>query len=182
MPMTSSADFPSPGKDALQVSDALAAEIRAEIERAGGWLGFERYMQLALYAPGLGYYSAGSTKLGASGDFVTAPELSGALGRALARTLEQELDGLAAPAILELGAGSGALAGQILDALATRGDTRAVYRILEPSADLRERQRRNLQRFGERVEWLDRLPSAPFEGAIVANEVVDALPVTCFVK
>src|SRR5262245_43046140 len=129
-------------------------------------------MQLALYAPGLGYYSGGSAKLGASGDFVTAPELSGALGRALARTLEQELEGLAAPSILELGAGSGALAAQILDALAARGDTRVVYSILEPSADLRERQRRRLERFGARVAWLERLPDTPFEGAIVANEVV----------
>jgi SAM-dependent MidA family methyltransferase len=180
--MTSAADLPSPGPDALRVSNVLAAEIRAEIERSGGWIDFERYMQLALYAPALGYYSGGSTKLGASGDFVTAPEISGALGRALARTLELELDALAAPAILELGAGSGALAGQILDALAARGDTRAVYRILEPSAELRERQRRSLQRFGERVAWLERLPSAPFEGAIVANEVADALPVVCFVK
>jgi SAM-dependent MidA family methyltransferase len=177
-----SADFPSPGADALLVSNALALEIRAEIERAGGWLDFERYMQLALYAPGLGYYSGGSTKLGASGDFVTAPELSGMLGRALARTLAHELGGFAAPTILELGAGSGALAGQILDTLASRGDSRTVYRILEPSADLRERQQQTLQRFGERVVWLERLPDAPFEGAIIANEVIDALPVSCFVK
>ncbi|HEX5046926.1 MAG TPA: SAM-dependent methyltransferase [Gammaproteobacteria bacterium] len=182
MPMTSAADLPSPGADALRASEALAAEIRAALERAGGWLDFASYMQLALYAPGLGYYSGGSTKLGASGDFVTSPELSGALGRALATTLQLELEGIAAPVILELGAGSGALAAQILDALAARGDTRAVYRILEPSAELRERQRRTLQRFGERVAWLERLPDAPFDGAIVANEVADALPVTCFVK
>src|SRR5882672_537927 len=181
-PMSSANDFPAPAADAQRASDALAAEIRAEIERAGGWLDFARYMQLALYAPGSGYYSGGSTKFGATGDFVTAPELSGALGRALARTLEHELGGIAAPAILELGAGSGALAGQILDALAARGDTRAVYRILEPSADLRDRQRQTLQRFGERVAWLERLPETPFEGAIVANEVADALPVACFVK
>ncbi|HZF29251.1 MAG TPA: SAM-dependent methyltransferase [Gammaproteobacteria bacterium] len=180
--MSSANDFPAPAADAQRASDALAAEIRAEIERAGGWLDFARYMQLALYAPGSGYYSGGSTKFGATGDFVTAPELSGALGRALARTLEHELGGIAAPAILELGAGSGALAGQILDALAARGDTRAVYRILEPSADLRDRQRQTLQRFGERVAWLERLPETPFEGAIVANEVADALPVACFVK
>lgn len=180
--MTFAADFPAPAADALRASEALAAEIRAAIESAGGWLDFERYMHLALYTPGSGYYSGGSTKFGAEGDFVTAPELSGALGRAVARTLEHELGGHAAPAVLELGAGSGALAAQILDAFAARGDTRAVYRILEPSADLRERQQRTLQRFGERVAWLERLPATPFEGAIVANEVVDALPVASFVK
>jgi SAM-dependent MidA family methyltransferase len=180
--MTSAADFPAPAAHALRTSEALAAEIRAAIDSAGGWLDFARYMDLALYRPGSGYYSGGSTKIGAAGDFVTAPELSGALGRAVARTLEHELVGLAAPVVLELGAGSGALAAQILDALTARGDTRTVYRILEPSADLRERQRRALQRFGERVAWLERLPETPFEGAIVANEVVDALPVACFVK
>ncbi|HET7133854.1 MAG TPA: SAM-dependent methyltransferase, partial [Gammaproteobacteria bacterium] len=180
--MTSAADFPTPAADALRTSEALAAEIRAATERAGGWLDFTRYMELALYAPGLGYYSAGSAKFGAAGDFVTAPELSGALGRALARTLEHELAGLTAPAVLELGAGSGALAAQILDALEARGDARTAYRILEPSADLRERQQRALQRFGNRVAWLDRLPETPFQGAIVANEVVDALAVACFVK
>ena len=180
--MTSAAPFPAPAAAALHTSEALAAEIEAAIVRSGGWLDFARYMELALYAPGLGYYSAGSAKLGASGDFVTAPELSGALGRALARTLEHELDGLESPTILELGAGSGALAGQILDALAAHGDARTAYRILEPSADLRERQQSALRRFGGRVAWLDRLPEVPFAGAIVANEVVDALPVACFVK
>jgi SAM-dependent MidA family methyltransferase len=180
--MTSAADFPTPAADALRTSATLAAEIRAAIERAGGWLDFARYMELALYAPGLGYYSAGSAKLGAAGDFVTAPELSGALGRALARTLEHELAGVAAPAVLELGAGSGTLAAQILDALEARGDARTAYRILEPSADLRERQQSALRRFGSRVAWLERLPETPFEGAIVANEVADALPVSCFVK
>ncbi|HET8695867.1 MAG TPA: SAM-dependent methyltransferase [Gammaproteobacteria bacterium] len=180
--MTSALDLPTPADAALRTSETLAAEIRAAIERAGGWLDFARYMELALYAPGLGYYSAGSAKLGAAGDFVTAPELSGALGRALARTLEHELAGLAAPAVLELGAGSGALAAQILDALEARGDARTAYRILEPSADLRERQQSALRRFGSRVAWLDGLPSTPFEGAIVANEVADALPVSRFVK
>jgi len=177
--MSPSRDFPPPSAAALEVSAALSHEIRGEIARAGGWIDFARYMELALYAPGRGYYSAGSAKLGPQGDFTTAPELTDLLGRALARTLRVELATQRDPVILELGAGSGALAAQILDALS---DTRASYRILEPSADLRERQRERLARFGERVMWLDRLPETPFAGAVIANEVLDALPVSCFVK
>jgi SAM-dependent MidA family methyltransferase len=176
--MSFAVDLPVPSAEALAVSNALAGKIRAEIARAG-WIDFARYMELALYAPGLGYYSAGSAKLGAGGDFVTAPELSDLLARALARTLRHELEGLRDPAILELGAGTGALAAQLLDAL---GDAPRAYLILEPSADLRERQQRTLARFAPRVRWLERLPERPFEGAIVANEVLDALPVSCFVK
>jgi SAM-dependent MidA family methyltransferase len=177
--MSASPDFPEPSAAALEVSSALSREIHDAIARAGGWLDFARYMELALYSPGLGYYSAGSTKLGPAGDFTTAPELTDLLGRALARTLRAELAGSRSPLILELGAGSGALAAQILDAL---GDASVAYRILEPSADLRERQRRALARFGDRIAWLDRLPEEPFDGAVVANEVLDALPVSCFVK
>jgi SAM-dependent MidA family methyltransferase len=186
--MAASADLPSPSPDALAVSAELTRVIRDEIRAAGGWLDFARYMQLALYAPGLGYYSAGSTKLGPSGDFVTAPELSGVLGRALARTLRAELAETAeavdyaeigSPVILELGAGSGALAAQILDALA---DLNPRYLILEPSADLREKQERALARFAGRVSWLDRLPERPNVHAVVANEVLDALPVSRFAK
>jgi SAM-dependent MidA family methyltransferase len=179
---SSAVELPAPSADALEHSAALVRMIRAEIDNAGGWIDFARYMELALYAPALGYYSSGATKLGPAGDFVTAPELGSLLGRALARTLADELAGFAAPTILELGAGSGALAAQLLDALAGLGRGDVVYRILEPSADLRERQERALQRYGDRVAWLDRLPAAPFDGAIVANEVIDALPVTRFVK
>jgi SAM-dependent MidA family methyltransferase len=179
LPTMSRVALPVPSDAALQQSAALAAEIRAAIERAGGWLDFERYMDLALYAPGLGYYSAGSTKLGAAGDFVTAPELSGALGRALATTLEAELAALGSHEVLELGAGSGALATQLLESFAKLGHE-IRYRILEPSADFRQRQRQTLARFADRVEWLERLPEAPFAGVIVANEVLDALPVCRF--
>ena len=179
LPTASPTALPVPSDAALQVSVALADEIRREIERAGRWLDFARYMELALYAPGLGYYSAGSAKLGAAGDFVTAPELSGALGRALAITLDAELELLGSGDVLELGAGSGALAAQLLDTFALqRRNVR--YFILEPSADLRERQQRALERFAGRVQWLDRLPDADFAGVVVANEVLDALPVTCF--
>jgi SAM-dependent MidA family methyltransferase len=173
--------LPAPSSDALQQSDALAAKIHHEIANAGGWIDFARYMELALYAPGLGYYSAGSTKFGPAGDFVTAPEISSALGRALALTLHAELAVLDAATVLELGAGSGALAEQLLDTFATLG-REVRYLILEPSADLRERQRQRLQRFADRVTWLERLPAEPLTGVVVANEVLDALPVSRFVK
>ena len=172
-------ELPVPSDDARRVSAALVAEIRREIECAGGWIEFARYMELALYAPGLGYYSAGSAKLGTAGDFVTAPELGRSFGRALAVTLATELDVLGAHDVVELGAGSGVLAAQLLETFAEHGrDVR--YRILEPSADLRERQQRALAPFADRVQWLERLPEAPFRGVVVANEVLDALPVSRF--
>jgi SAM-dependent MidA family methyltransferase len=172
--------LPPPSAAAAELSAALAAEIRAEIARAGGAIDFARYMELALYAPGLGYYSAGSTKLGAAGDFVTAPELGSALGTAFATTVAAELERCGADEVLELGAGTGALAADMLDAFAKLGrDVR--YSILEPSGDLRERQRQRLARRGARVAWLERLPER-FDGVVVANEVLDALPVARFVK
>jgi SAM-dependent MidA family methyltransferase len=175
----SRAELPVPSDEALRQSATLVAEIRGEIERAGGWIDFARYMELALYAPGLGYYSAGSAKLGAAGDFVTAPELSRSFGRAIALTLDSELSALGSQDVIELGAGSGALAAQLLDTFAMLG--RYVrYRILEPSADLRERQQRALAQFEGRVEWLDQLPETPIRAVVVANEVLDALPVTRF--
>src|SRR6185295_1381 len=179
-PPTSTA-WPAPSEEALRVSADLSAVIRSEIARVGGFLDFSRYMELALYAPGLGYYSAGSTKFGASGDFVTAPELSSIFGRALAATLTAELMANDARVVLELGAGSGALATQLLDVWASQ-QRDVEYWILETSADLRERQQRTLERFAPRVRWLERLPDIPFKGAIVANEVLDALPVSCFSK
>jgi len=180
-PSASSTSLPEPGADALAASTELAARIRDEIIAAGGWIDFSRYMELALYTPGLGYYSGGSTKLGAAGDFVTAPELSAALAHAFALTLKGELERCGARDVLELGAGSGALAAQMLEAFA-RLDVDVRYSILEPSADLRGRQRAALRDLGDRVRWLDRLPDEPFAGAIVANEVLDALPVSVFVK
>ncbi len=140
----------------------MLERIRAEIAGAGGWISFARYMELALHAPGMGYYSRGARQLGAEGDFVTAPELGSLFGRTLARQLK-ELEG----PILELGAGSGALADTLLKELNRE------YFILETSAALRERQ---AQRLGDRVKFLERLPER-FRGVIVANEVVDAMPV-----
>jgi SAM-dependent MidA family methyltransferase len=175
-PSLSHLDAPSAAAQA--VSEALGAEIRSAIESAGGWLSFARFMELALYAPGLGYYSAGSTKFGASGDFITAPELSPLFARCLARQVGQLIaDGV--PDVVELGAGSGALAAGILPALAALDRLPERYLILEVSADLRERQRERLAMCApellERVRWLDVLP-AGLEGIVIANEVLDAIP------
>ncbi|HZS67793.1 MAG TPA: SAM-dependent methyltransferase [Burkholderiales bacterium] len=137
------------------------SRIAAEIAAAGGWLSFERYMQLALHEPGIGYYASGARKFGARGDFVTAPELGSLYGRTLARELARF------ERILELGAGSGALA----DVL-TR-ELHCEYLVLETSAELRQRQR---ERLGDRVRHLERVPEH-FRGAVIANEVVDAMPV-----
>ncbi len=170
--------LPIPPAAALELSARLHALIREDIAAAGGWISFARYMELALYAPGLGYYSAGSRKLGPAGDFVTAPELSPLFGRALARQLA-ELRQQDLPDILELGAGSGALAAVLLAELAALDALPERYAILELSADLRERQRRHLlttvPHLAGRVQWLDALPEQ-FSGVILGNEVLDAVP------
>lgn len=157
---------------------AVSALIRERIAAAGGWIPFDRFMELALYAPGLGYYSAGSVKLGAGGDFVTAPEVSDLFSRCVARQCAQVLaDG---GQILELGAGTGRMAALILESLASVGKLPGQYAILEVSADLAERQRQRLGELPgeirERVVWLERLPQRPIDGVILANEVLDALP------
>lgn len=160
------------------MSEALAAHIHAAIEASQGWLTFAHYMQLALYAPGLGYYSAGSVKLGRDGDFVTAPELSPLFARCLARQVAQ-LIAAGTPDVIEVGAGTGALAAGLLSALAALGRLPARYLILEVSAELRERQRARLAEampgYVERVEWLEVLP-ANLDAVLVANEVLDAIP------
>ncbi|HEX7054711.1 MAG TPA: SAM-dependent methyltransferase [Burkholderiales bacterium] len=139
---------------------SAAARIAQEIARRGGWIDFARYMQLALHEPGVGYY-AGGARIGAHGDFVTAPEL----GRLFGRTLARALAGF--PAVLEIGAGSGALA-EVLTA-----SLDCDYLVLETSAPLRERQ---AARLGDRVRFVQDVPDR-FEGAVIANEVVDAMPV-----
>jgi SAM-dependent MidA family methyltransferase len=143
------------------VSAALARRIKQDIDRNQGWISFARYMELALHEPGLGYYAGGARKFGAAGDFVTAPELGSLFGRTLARQLREF------PLILEIGAGSGALAETLLN------QRKSEYFILETSTELRDRQRKRL---GDRVKFLDTLPER-FNGAIIANEVVDAMPV-----
>jgi SAM-dependent MidA family methyltransferase len=163
----------------LLVRESIAREIAA----AGGWISFERYMDLALYGPGLGYYSAGARKLGAGGDFTTAPEISSLFGACVAKQCAEVLRAVQNGSILEVGAGTGRLAADILGRLETSGQLPARYLILEVSADLRERQRSLLRaalpHLCDRLEWLDALPE-PFDGVIIANEVLDALPVARF--
>ncbi len=160
-------------------SDAVSALIRGQIEMAGGSVSFESFMETALYAPGLGYYSAGAAKIGAGGDFVTAPEVSDLFGRCVARQCAQVL-GPGDGEILEIGAGTGRLAATVLQSLADSNALPQRYAILEVSADLASRQRAHLQKLPpalrERVVWLDRLPETPVRGVILANEVLDALP------
>ena len=157
----------------------LAAEITA-----AGWMSFERFMDLALYAPGLGYYSAGAHKLGAGGDFTTAPEVSRLFGACVARQCAEVLSELKGGSILEIGAGSGRLAADILLCLEKLGALPDCYWILEISADLRDRQRRHiaqhLPHLQGRVHWLDQPPEESFDGLVLANEVLDALPVSRF--
>jgi SAM-dependent MidA family methyltransferase len=158
--------------------------IRERVRAAGGWLPFDAYMQMALYEPGLGYYSAGSHKLGVGGDFTTAPEISRLFGACLARHVRQVLAVLGGGDVLEIGAGSGRLVHDVLQALAAAGAPPRRYCILEVSADLRERQRALLAGLpaplAARVQWLDAPPTEPWQGALLANEVLDALPVECF--
>src|SRR5256885_13206824 len=160
-------------------SAAVAAVIQGWVAGAAGWLSFERFMELALYAPGLGYYSAGSFKIGAGGDFVTAPEVSDLFGRCLARQCSEVL-AVTGGEILELGAGRGRMAATVLTALAAQGALPERYAILEVSADLAARQRARLAQLPpplrERVVWLERLPERPLRGVILANEGAAALP------
>jgi SAM-dependent MidA family methyltransferase len=158
--------LPTPEPQALEASRALLERIGAELAAAGNWISFARYMELALHEPGLGYYAGGSRKLGAGGDFITAPELSPLFGRALARQVAQVLQ--PGEAVLEFGAGSGALAEVLVSELPG-----VRYEILETSSELRERQR---ARVGDKARWLDQLPR-DFRGVMIANEVVDAMPV-----
>jgi len=160
------AELPAPEPQALAASRALLDRIGAELAGAGNWISFARYMELALYEPGLGYYAGGARKFGAGGDFVTAPELSPLFGRALARQIAQILQ--PGEAVLEFGAGTGILA----DVLTTELPG-VKYEILETSSELKQRQQ---ERLGNRVQWLDRLPEG-FRGVMLANEVVDAMPV-----
>ena len=173
------AQLPIPDADALAHSHACAANIRADIERNNGWISFAQFMDLALYAPGLGYYAAGARKFGAAGDFVTAPEISSLFGECIARAIAPTIAATHGD-VLELGPGSGKLACDVLLALEKLNQLPNRYLLLEVSADLRQRQTQALARLPEhlsrRAVWLESLPKN-FEGAIIANEVLDVLPV-----
>lgn len=175
--------LPPPDPAARQQSEQLQQVIAAEMRVNGGRLSFARYMELALYAPGLGYYSGGATKLGASGDFITAPESSPLFARCLARQAAQVLTELGGGELLEVGAGSGAMAVHLLESLAAADCLPRRYLILERSAELRARQHgllaARLPALSGRVAWIESLPEA-FRGVVVANELLDAFPVHVF--
>jgi SAM-dependent MidA family methyltransferase len=164
-------DLPRPDPDELAASRRLLDRIAAELAARGNWISFARFMQRALYEPGLGYYAASADPIGAQGDFVTAPELSPLFARCLARPLAEWLE--PGDEVLEFGAGTGALAATLIPALAELGRGDAPYLILETSAALRARQR---ERVGTLARWIEELPRG-FRGVMLANEVLDAMPV-----
>lgn len=176
--------LPVPDNDALEHSQKLAAKISAQIEQSGGQISFAHYMEMALFQPGSGYYVSGSQKFGASGDFVTAPEISHLFSYCLARqcieifnSLEPDCD----KSVLEFGAGSGIMAADILLEMEKLGQLPDHYYILEVSADLRQRQQQTLKAKAghllDRIDWIDKLPAKMFSGVVLANEVLDAMPV-----
>ena len=179
LPRSQSNPLPEPVADALAHTIACEALLCAEIAKAGGWLSFARFMELALYAPGVGYYAAGARKFGADGDFVTAPEISPLFGQCLAQSIAEVLRQTGGD-VLELGPGSGKLAIDVLRALDEMGTLPDKYCLLEVSADLRERQQHALAalppHLATRAVWLDELPK-DFVGAVIANEVLDVVPV-----
>lgn len=176
-------ELPKPDATGADHSRKVAAAIRVAIDAAGGSISFAEYMQLALYAPGLGYYSAGAAKFGAAGDFITAPEISPLFGAILAQQSSCVLEQLGGGELLEPGAGTGALAVAILRKLRDLDALPERYLILEVSPDLQERQEQRLRdevpELISRVTWITRLPQN-FSGVVIANEVVDALPVERF--
>ena len=175
----------TPNADQAAHSARVLQLISRRIRAAGGFLDFGTFMDLALYAPGLGYYSAGSAKLGAAGDFTTAAEMSDLFARCIARQCAQVLAQIPGGSILELGAGTGRMAAAILRELAALERLPAQYDILEVSADLAARQRERIatlpEGLGSRVRWLQQLPAPGLRGVILANEVLDALPCRRFV-
>lgn len=177
--------LPTPEPASAEHSARCAQHIRDSIAAAGGSISFAEYMQHALYAPGLGYYTAGATKFGRDGDFVTAPEISPLFGRIVGRQCAQVLETLDGGDILEFGAGSGKLAVDVLQSLGALDALPTRYRILEVSPDLAERQQQKIREavpdISDRVEWLSEMP-AGLKGVVIANEVLDALPVERFVR
>ena len=176
-------ELPQPSASAQAISSQLIKHIRHAIASSDGHIGFDEYMRLALYEPGLGYYLAGAVKFGVDGDFVTAPEISPLFGHAIARQCAEVLEETGGD-VFEIGAGTGCLASHALNELAKIGAPLRQYKILELSPMLREQQRQSIGQFAptmlERVEWITTIPGAPIDGVILANEIVDALPVKLF--
>jgi SAM-dependent MidA family methyltransferase len=180
----SSFQLPTPSPDERALSARLQQAVCDASAGSDGCLGFDRYMEMALYGPGLGYYTAGRRKFGREGDFVTAPEISPLFARCIARALRPVLLECDSPVLVEFGAGSGKLACELLHALQALDALPERYLVMELSPELRARQQalvvEQLPGLSERVEWLDCLPDAGIEGAVVANEVMDAMPVHRF--
>ncbi len=179
-------ELPQPSSEQMEHSIQLIEKIIHHIEQAGGVISFQDYMQHCLYEPGLGYYTAGSTKFGAAGDFVTAPEISSLFGQCLANQAMQLFDQGLQRQILEFGAGTGKLCVDILQRLNAQGCEWAAYHILETSADLQQRQQQYLQQHlspgdWSKIHWLSQLPEN-FNGLMLGNEVLDAMPVNVVVK
>lgn len=182
----SSNELPLPSSAQMEHSIRLIEKIIQHIEQAAGGISFQEYMQHCLYEPGLGYYTAGSTKLGAAGDFVTAPEISSLFGQCLANQAAALFDQGLQRQILEFGAGTGKLAADIVQQLNTLGSEWSSYQILETSADLQQRQQQYLQQHltahdWSKIHWLSALPEN-FNGLMLGNEVLDAMPVNVLVK
>ena len=183
--MTQSADvLPEPDAAAKTWSIALCAQIEEQCNRSRGWIPFSEFMQMALYAPGFGYYSSDLRKFGAEGDFITAPEVSPLFAQCIARQVADVLADMKQPKVLEFGAGSGVMAADMLLELEQLESLPEQYLILELSASLKQRQQDTIKNKAahllDRVVWLDALPAEKFNGVVVANEVLDAMPVECF--
>jgi SAM-dependent MidA family methyltransferase len=184
--MTQGARLPPLSATESAHASRVHAVLVERIWAGGGWISFSDFMRFALYAPGLGYYSAGARKFGPQGDFITAPELTPLFAACVARQAGEIFERCGGRTVLEFGAGSGALAVDLVRYLAADGIEIERYSIVEVSADLRNRQQERVRReLGERsvrFEWLDRLPEQPMHGIMIANEVLDALPVERFRK
>jgi len=178
------AGWPAPPPEQQARNRELTALIRRAMERGNGSISFSRFMELALYAPALGYYSAAQAKFGKAGDFVTAPEISPLFAQCMANQIAQVLEQLGSGDVLEAGAGAGTLAAQTLRALDRLGQLPRRYFILELSAGLRALQQHTIEQQApqllERVQWLDALPPPGFRGVVIGNELLDAMPVTRF--
>ncbi len=179
-------DLPEPTAEEKQHTQKMLEYMRQQIEAADGWIDFADYMEIALYTPGLGYYSGGQQKFGEAGDFITAPEVSPLFAQTLAKPVAEVLSNMDGGCIIEFGAGSGRLAVDLLAELQRQNTLPEKYLIIELSAELKHRQQQRLQQcipeLAGRVEWLDSLAEKPLNAVVLANEVLDAMPVQRFVK